>query len=99
MAKIPKIAFIVIGIIIAAASAFFNFVLQERAFVFFMVAGVGLIIYGFIKRTPSKPKAAKKHLHHEKKSYFHQGMKYCSQCGSALHPYDRFCKHCGARLK
>jgi uncharacterized paraquat-inducible protein A len=94
-----------VHLIIGAAVAFISYRLNPEKLVFFIWAGIGLAIWGLLKFvfklfTGKKERTihqqiSKRHTHNPKQSL---AVRYCHNCGTAVHVLSNFCHKCGQRL-
>ena len=100
MAKIPGIAYILIGLFVGLVSYFSN----NKSLKFFIYIGFFLGLIGIIKlfitgisKKKEKPKAASPYhkISHKEQSTF---TKYCHRCGNLVRNLDNFCSRCGHAL-
>jgi flagellar basal body-associated protein FliL len=114
MTKIPAVIFILVGAGVAGFSYFMDYMQGKNSFIIFMIAGIGLFLYGIGKlifRKKDNTDMHDTHLHtgrHAQASQQQmqqsnqprpQKYSFCPFCGSILQPGYRFCYNCGSRLR
>ena len=97
MVRIHGIAYIVIGIVIAA----FSYSIEKLEI--FLWAGIAFVVFGFLKLfidSAMKPKRkAVAHKHISSNNPLPPVNRLCSRCGTNIHNMQNFCHNCGIKLK
>jgi len=107
--KIHGLVYLIVGSFIIGFSYYItsvNNILDLQKFMLFVWVGVIFVIVGGVKLivaafSRGKPKIAKENFPHHHSTHSHNKpshAKFCTQCGSALRQFDKFCYKCGNRI-
>ena len=99
MEEITGTTYLIVGVAVAIASLFID---VGRLMLFF-IAGVVMVIVGFIKLSKKKPQHHHPAVHHTVSppptNHRQQQMfLYCPRCGTGGHSGAHYCSRCGSRL-